>query len=247
MTERDLEPPHHARVETNTAEQGRRRKRSFFSRPFLLVAGFATVLVGVGLHRTAPALAQAVEHRMLHGSGRNTVAQRADFGEAGALHEDVRRLSMGVDRAGRSSAPMQRLQPLDPMRVRMPQDLALFADELARFVEAPFVDATAQGDLVRHGYPTVVAAVAALQELDYSDFAACAKACRMHELLRLATGVEGLEPEEPLADPDEPMIRRFRAAAVAWRRVLERHARDESSFSALLALTKRGKPAEKKD
>ncbi len=217
------------------------------SRPFLLVATFATVLVGVGLQRTAPALAEAVEHRMLQGSGRNTVAQRADFGEAGALHEDVRRLSMGVDRAGRSSAPMQRLQPLDPMRVRMPKDLALFADELARFVDGPFADPTAQQELVRHGYPTVVAAVAALQELDYADLRACAKACRLHSLLAEITGVEGLEPEEPLADPDEPTIRRFRAAAVAWRRVLERHARDESSFSALLALTKRGKPVEKKD
>ena len=122
------------------------------SRPFLLVVAFASVLVGVGLQRTAPALAQAVEHRMLQGSGRNTVAQRADFGEAGALHEDVRRLSMGVDRAGRSSAPMQRLQPLDPMRVRMPKDLALFADELARFVDGPFADPTAQQELVRGKY-----------------------------------------------------------------------------------------------
>lgn len=236
-----------ADVELQRAAPGRRRKRSLVSRPFLLVACFASVLVGVGLHRTAPVLAQAVEQRMLHGSGRNTVAQRADFGESGALHEDVRRLAMGVDRAGRSAAPMQRLQPLDPTRVHMPQDLALFADELARFVEAPFLDATAQRDLVRHGYPAAVAAVAALQELDYAELAACTKACRLHELLREATGVEGLEPDEPLEDPDEPTIRRFRAAAVAWRRVLERHARDEAAFSALLSLTKRGKPAEKKD
>lgn len=247
VTERDRETTSQGLVEPNVAEPGRRKKRSLVSRPFMLVVTFASALVGVGLHRSAPAFAAAVEHRMLQGAGRNTVAQRAYFGEEGALHEDVRRLSMGIDRAGRGSAPMQRLQSLDPTRVRMPKDLALFADELARFVDAAFVDPTAKQELMQHGYPTVVAAVAVLQELDYADRSACAKACRLHGLLTDITGVEGLEPEEPLADPDDPTFRRFCAAAVAWRRVLERHARDESAFSALLVLTKRGKPVEKKD
>ena len=53
--------------------------------------------------------------------------------------------------------------------------------------------------------------------------------------------------DEPLADPDESVVRRFRAAAVAWRRVLERHARDESAFLNLVALTRRARPVEKKD
>ncbi len=224
-----------------------RRSRPVLSRPFLLVAAFAGAMLSVGMHQAAPALAAAVEQRLIQGPGRNTVAQRGAGGLEGALHDDVRRLAMGLDRAARSTAPMQSLMPLDDQRVAIPQDLALFTAEVEQFASEPFVEPSARDALVRHGYPAVVASVAWLQEQDYGDLRTCVSACRVHELLAASTGVEGLVLEEPLADPDEAVVRRFRAAAVAWRRVLERHARDEAAFAGLVALTRRARPVEKKD
>ena len=114
-----------------------RRSRPLLSRPFLLVAAFASALLSVGMHQAAPALAAAVEQRFIQGPGRNTVAQRGAGGIEGALHDDVRRLAMGLDRASRSTAPMQRLMPLDDQRVAIPQDLALYAAEVEQFARQP--------------------------------------------------------------------------------------------------------------
>ncbi len=179
--------------------------------------------------------------------GRNTIAQRGFVGEAGALHEEIRRLAMGLDRAARSTASIQQLPPLDSQRVVMPMDAVLYADEVARFATSHFDEASMKEALLRHGHPAAVAAVAWLQEQDYWNIDACVAACRVQGLLASLTGIDGLQAEEPFADPDEPAVRRFRAVATAWRRILERHARDASSFAALLVLTKRGKPLERKD
>ena len=225
----------------------RRRSRSWISRPFAVVAAFGAVLISFGLHDAAPSLTYAYEQRMAEMQGRNTIAQRGAIGEEGALHEEIRRLSMGLDRAARSSAPMAELSPIDPHRIAMPKESALFADEIARFATSDFVEPSAREDLVRHGYPAAVAAVAWLQQQDYAGLASCVAACRVHELLSDLTGVDGLQAEEPFAEPDEPVIRRFRAVASAWRRVLERHAHDAQSFAELVAFTRRGKPVEKKD
>jgi len=170
------------------------------SRPFTLVAAFGAVLMSFGLHEAAPSLAFAYQQRVAEMQGRNTIAQRGAVGEEGALHEEIRRLAMGLDRAARSSAPMQQVPPLDPQRVAMPKDGALFADEIARFATSDFVEPSVREALIRHGHPSVVAAVAWLQEQDYCSLDACVAACRVHSLLASSTGVDGTRS----ATSDEP-------------------------------------------
>lgn len=202
----------------------------------------SSLLLAFAVHHSAETIVKAMEHRTFVTPGRNTVAERTEPGPQGALHEEVRRLAIGIDRAARGRSLQQRLAPLDGGRIELPATMVLYTDEVERFATAPFADPAQGAEMERLGHGMAVAAVAWLQERDYAVRSECAAGARVMRWLEGVSGVEGLAVEEPLAEPDEATVRRFVAAAVAWRRLLERQGRDRAAWSRLLQLTGKEKP-----
>lgn len=217
------------------------------SRSFLTVALFGGLLVAVGMHQSATSLASALDHAFPPRHGRNSIAERDTGTVSGQLQEELRRMAMGIDRAARGRAPETVLRALDATVVDLPVALPLYRDEVARYAEDPFAPELDVGQLEQMGFPLLVAGVAWLQECDYAGQSGCVAAARVQELLASVTGVEGLSVVAPVGEPDEGTIRRFRAVASAWKRLLERHARDLATYRGLLVMTRKAKSEERKD
>lgn len=220
----------------------RRRARPLLSRPFVMVLGCGVVLLAIGLLQSLQALPEVRAAAVELPQGRNTIAEQGSWDEFGRLQAEVRRLRSGLERAMRSDAPLRRLDPLPTPPAGLAALLPLYLEEVARCAQQERMDDAWFAELERMGFPLFHAGVAWLQERDYSRLRDCQEASRVMALLARMTGLDGLVFERPQQGPDEPTSRRFIAAAQAWRRVLERHARSEPEFERLLVATKKRDP-----
>lgn len=217
------------------------RRRPLVSRPFLWVMACSSVLFVLAVQHSAESIVQAMEQRLLPTPGRNTIAEREESGPEAKLHEEVRRLALGIDRAARGKSLVPKLAPIEDGKIELPQAMVLYRDEVERYATAPFADAAQALEMEKLGHGMAVAAVAWLQDRDFAVREQCAAGARVMEWLERVSGVEGLVVEEPLAEPDAAVVRRFTAAAVAWRRLMERQGRDETVWRRLLELTGKAK------
>ena len=225
----------------------RRRPRPVVSRAFVSVALLGGMLLAIGLQHSAHSIVSAMDQHFSLRQGRNTIAERDAGGASGKLQEELRRIAMGLDRAAHGRSPATELTPLDGGMVELPGALPLYRDEVARYVAETFVAPVESQQFEQMGYPLVVAAVAWLQECDYGGQDSCIAAARVLHLLADVTGVDGLCVQAPVGEPDEALQRRFRAAAAAWRRILERHARDPAMYRSLLLMTRKVRVGDRKD
>ena len=119
------------------------------------------------------------------------------------------------------------LRPLDPTKVQMPADLALYHDQIAQLDDPALV--RAGGSYERLGYPFFLAAVQWLQEQDYADTDACRHAAAIHLALQNMTAVQSLTLAPPLEAVDSKATRRFLAAAAGWRELAEASCPDPAA------------------
>jgi hypothetical protein len=165
------------------------------------------------------------------------IATADTVGSENTVRAEIRRLAGAIDRAARRRSAQIELRPIDEQRVSMPAALPLYREELTHLVDTSAVSPVVLAQLERLGFPIVIAGVAWLQEQDYHSQSGCAAASRVMQFLQQATAVDGLAVETPLCSPDSATVRRYRAAAEAWRRLVEQFCSDDAAFRAMLAAT----------
>jgi hypothetical protein len=159
-----------------------------------------------------------------------TVAGARDAQERTLLRDTIQDLASRVDRPDRRDETT--LRALDPTKVQMPVDLALYRDQIAQLDDAAMVKAG--GAYERLGYPFFLAAVQWLQEQDYEDTDACRHAAAIHLALQNMTSVQSLTLSPPLEDVDATATRRFLAAAAGWRELAETRCSDPAAWRRFL-------------
>ena len=157
----------------------------------------------------------------------------ADSAAGSDPREVIRGILQSGERPGRSAD--SELRPLDPQKVKLPEDLALYNDQLAQLFDPEMI--RAGGAYQRLGYPFFLAAVEWLQEQDYRFAKACRHASAIHLVLQHVTAVQGLAQAPPQVVVDAEVSRRFILAAVAWRELAEGQCADEVAFRTFLQST----------
>ncbi|MSR40215.1 MAG: serine/threonine protein kinase [Planctomycetes bacterium] len=157
----------------------------------------------------------------------------ADSAAGSDPREVIRGILQSGERPGRSAD--SELRPLDPQKVKLPEDLALYNDQLAQLFDPEMI--RAGGAYQRLGYPFFLAAVEWLQEQDYRFAKACRHASAIHLVLQHVTAVQGLAQAPPQVAVDAEVSRRFILAAVAWRELAEGQCADEVAFRTFLQST----------
>lgn len=137
-------------------------------------------------------------------------------------------------RAAQRNRP-QKLRQINFSAVQVPDDFAAYrgiVDPLAE--SARFVPALASR-AEQLGRPTMLTAVAMLQELDYHDGRACRRAENLQRLLAQMTGIDKLVVEVAGPEPSPTETCMFHAVADGWRVIVERCAADDRMYEELLS------------